>query len=95
MKQKDIIIIISEKLKPNEELIINAAFKGKAIKQFKKIEDVDNSSFLEDNLFIVIATSNPISISGVLKRINTDSTQFKILRPLLCHDKDISLKITI
>lgn len=93
MKQKDIVIIISEKLKPNEELIINAAFKGKAIKQFKKIEDVDNSSFLEDNLFIVIATSNPISISGVLKRINTDSTQFKILRPLLCHDKDISLKI--
>ena len=32
MKLKNIVIIISEKLKLNEEVIVNAIFKGKEIK---------------------------------------------------------------
>ena len=87
MKLKNIVIIISEKLKLNEEVIVNAIFKGKEIKKLKEIEEIENFNSLDETDCVVLATSNSHLVNASFRKFDSDMKDFKILRPFLCENK--------
>lgn len=93
MKLKNIVIIISEKLKLNEEVIVNAIFKGKEIKKLKEIEEIQNFNSLDETDCVVLATSNSLLVNASFRKFDSDMKDFKILRPFLCENKNLSAQV--
>ena len=91
--KKENIIIISENLELNEQIIISAIFKNKTIKKYKNIEEIENPNSLNNADCIVFATSNPLLINASFKRIDCDKIDVKILRPLLCENNNLSTQL--